>query len=69
MIALAHGLLLQDLANPDPQDFAGALVWFREWDIWNEASERAGARMLALVRRGLAGGDVPPMQSKMRADW
>lgn len=59
LIAMAHGLLLQDLAEPDTQDFAGALVWFREWDIWNEASEAAGARVLDLVRRGLAGGDVP----------
>lgn len=56
LVALAHGLLLQDLAEPDTQDFAGALVWFRDWDIWNEASEAAGARMLELVRRGLAGG-------------
>lgn len=61
LIAMAHGLLLQDLAEPDTQDFAGALVWFRDWDIWNEASERAGARTLELVRRGVAGGDVPPL--------
>jgi len=61
LIALAHGLLLHDLPDPDPQDFAGALVWFREWDIWNEASERFGARMLELVRRSLAGGDLPPL--------
>jgi hypothetical protein len=61
LVALAHGLLLQDLADPDAHDFSGALVWFREWDIWNEASERAGARMLELVRCGLAGQDVPPL--------
>lgn len=61
LIALAHGLLLQDLAEPDPQDFAGALVWFRDWDIWNEASEAAGARMLELVRGGLASGRAPSL--------
>ena len=62
LIAMAHGLLLQDLAEPDTQDFTGALLWFRDWDIWNEASERAGARMLDLVRRALADCDVPSLQ-------
>jgi hypothetical protein len=52
-------LLLQDLAEPDPEDFGGCLVWFREWGIWNEYSERAGDRIVATLRRGLIESSAP----------
>jgi hypothetical protein len=50
---MAHALLLQDLMQPDTDDFAGVLLWFRDWGIWNESSEATAARMLELIRDGL----------------
>lgn len=62
LIAMAHALLLQDLAEPDAQDFTGALVWLRDWDIWSEASEKAGCRMLELLRAALVGDEAPTIR-------
>lgn len=56
---IAMALLLQDLAEPDPKDFGGCLVWLREWGIWNEYVERAGDRMLGTLRRGMSESNVP----------
>jgi hypothetical protein len=55
LVAMAHGALLQDLVDPDPQDFAGALIWLRDWDIWSESFERTGIRMLETLRRQATG--------------
>jgi hypothetical protein len=62
LVALAHSLLLQDLVEPDAPDFAGVLVWFRDWDIWNESSESVGARVLECIRSGLTQGHAPLLQ-------
>src|SRR5260370_2859818 len=33
--------------------FQGAMIWFRDWGIWNEADEKMGARVIGQMRVGL----------------
>jgi hypothetical protein len=33
--------------------FQGAMIWFRDWGIWNEADEAMGARVIGQMRAGL----------------
>jgi hypothetical protein len=61
LIAMAHALLLQGLPEPDADDFSGALVWLCEWNIWSEASDAAGVRMLEMVRKGIVGTSTAPL--------
>jgi hypothetical protein len=63
LLAMAHSILLQDLAQPAEDDFAGALVWLREWDIWSESVERAGLRLADLTRAAFAGTSRPLAQA------
>lgn len=56
LLAMAHSILLQDLHQPAEDDFAGALVWFRDWSIWSESFERAGQSLLEYVRKAVVHG-------------
>jgi hypothetical protein len=47
LVALANSLLPYTVEVP----FGGALLWIREWGIWNELVERAGLRVMQLMRR------------------
>ena len=58
LLAMAHSILLQDLAQPAEDDFAGALVWLRDWNIWSETFEKAGLRLVELFRRSLLPSNV-----------
>ncbi len=33
--------------------FQGAMIWFRDWGIWNEADEKMGARVIGQMRGDL----------------
>lgn len=47
VVALVNELLPYTVNNP----FEGALLWLREWGIWSELVERAGFRVMELLRR------------------
>jgi hypothetical protein len=59
LLAMAHSILLQDLAQPAEDDFAGALVWLRDWNIWSETFEKAGLRLADLTRGAFADTSQP----------
>ncbi|HXZ12793.1 MAG TPA: hypothetical protein VEG64_10395 [Candidatus Sulfotelmatobacter sp.] len=47
LVELANTLLPYGESVP----FQGALLWIREWGVWNELVERVGYRVLELTRR------------------
>lgn len=47
LVALANALLPYTESVP----FQGALLWIRQWGVWNEFVERAGVRVLEIMRR------------------
>ncbi|HUY15518.1 MAG TPA: hypothetical protein VMX16_18090 [Terriglobia bacterium] len=47
LVALANALLPYSEASP----FQGALLWIRQWGVWNELVERAGFRVMEIMRR------------------
>lgn len=47
LVALANTLLPYSEAAP----FRGALLWIRQWGVWNELVERAGFRVMEMMRR------------------
>jgi hypothetical protein len=47
LVALANALLPYSEAAP----FRGALLWIRQWGVWNELVERAGFRVMEIMRR------------------
>lgn len=47
LVALANSLLPYSDALP----FQGALLWIRQWGVWNEQIERAGFRVMEMMRR------------------
>lgn len=62
LLAMAHTILLQDLPEPSAEDFGGALIWLRDWNIWSETFERAGRRLVEIVRAGLVDTEVGTME-------
>lgn len=58
LVALANALLPYSAAVP----FQGALLWVRQWGVWNELVERAGFRVLEMMRR-LQGDTRPPEEA------
>jgi hypothetical protein len=46
LVALAHSLLPYSETIP----FGGALLWLQGWGIWNESVERAGRRVMEIMR-------------------
>ena len=54
LVALANALLPYSEATP----FRGALLWVRQWGVWNDLVERAGFRVMEMIRR--ASGDPRP---------
>ena len=47
LVALANALLPYSESSP----FQGALLWMREWGVWSECVERAGLRVMEMLRR------------------
>jgi hypothetical protein len=47
VVALANHLLPYSSSVP----FKGALLWIRQWGVWNELVERAGFRVMEVMRR------------------
>jgi hypothetical protein len=47
LVALANALLPYSESAP----FQGALLWIREWGVWNGLVERVGFRVLEIMRR------------------
>jgi hypothetical protein len=47
LVALANALLPYTQSVP----FQGALLWIRQWGVWNELVERAGFRVMEITRR------------------
>lgn len=47
LVALANALLPYSETAP----FRGALLWIRQWGVWNELVERAGLRVMEMMRR------------------
>ncbi len=47
LVALANALLPYSESVP----FQGALLWVRQWGVWNELVERAGFRVMEIMRR------------------
>ena len=56
LVALANALLPYTESVP----FQGALLWIRQWGVWNELVERAGFRVLEVMR--LIRGDRTPLE-------
>lgn len=52
LVALTNELLPYTVDIP----FQGALLWLREWGIWSDLVERAGFRVMEMIRR--ASGDL-----------
>ncbi|HTV58668.1 MAG TPA: hypothetical protein VMJ93_07330 [Verrucomicrobiae bacterium] len=46
LVALANALLPYSETVP----FRGALLWIRQWGVWNELVERAGFRIMEVMR-------------------
>jgi hypothetical protein len=46
LVALANFLLPYSTVDP----FRGALLWIRQWGVWDEFVERAGFRVMELLR-------------------
>jgi hypothetical protein len=38
--------------NYESKDFAGALIWFTEWGVWNYSDEGVGYRIVEAIHRG-----------------
>jgi hypothetical protein len=55
LVALANDLLPYTQSVP----FQGALLWIRQWGVWNELVERVGLRVMEVMRR--AHGETRPM--------
>lgn len=47
LVALANALLPYGQSAP----FEGALLWIRQWGVWDELVERAGLRVMEVTRR------------------
>jgi hypothetical protein len=47
LVAFANSLLPYSDALP----FQGALLWIRQWGVWNEQVERAGLRVMEVMRK------------------
>lgn len=56
LLALANAFLPYSEAAP----FRGALLWIRQWGVWNELVERAGFRVMEMMR--LVSGETRPTQ-------
>jgi hypothetical protein len=56
LVALANALLPYTESVP----FQGALLWIRQWGVWNEFVERAGFRVMEVMRR--VHGDSRPLE-------
>jgi len=56
LVALANSLLPYSEAAP----FRGALLWIKQWGVWNELVERAGFRVMQVMRS--IHGDSKPME-------
>jgi hypothetical protein len=56
LVALANAL------HPysDSVPFQGALLWIRQWGVWNELVERSGIRVMESMR--LVHGDTTPLE-------
>ena len=52
LVALANELL----PYSESTRFRGALLWIRQWGVWNELVERVGSRVMEMIRR--ASGDA-----------
>ncbi len=50
MVGLAYLLVMAAVRDYDEDNFAGALVWLRRWEIWGESTDRAGYILLDGVR-------------------
>jgi len=50
LVSLASACLLLGTQGGDDPDFAGALVWLLDWDIWSETSERVAVFLTQKVR-------------------
>jgi hypothetical protein len=50
LVSLASACLLVGTQGGDDPDFAGALVWLLDWDIWGETSERIAVFLSQKVR-------------------
>src|ERR1019366_4492502 len=58
LVALANALLPYTESVP----FQGALLWIRQWGVWSELVERAGLRVME-VMRGIH-GDARPLEEE-----
>lgn len=47
LVGLADALMPYSEALP----FTGALLWIRQWGVWNETDEKIGSRVMEVVRR------------------
>lgn len=56
LVALANALLPYGQSVP----FDGALLWIRQWGVWDELVERAGLRVMEVMRQ--IHGVTPPLQ-------
>jgi hypothetical protein len=54
LVSLANSLLPYDTEVP----FQGALLWIRQWGVWNELVERSGLRVMEVIRR-MHGSTIP----------
>jgi len=55
LVALANELLPYTVDSP----FQGALLWLREWGIWSDLVERAGFRVMEMLRGGSGDRSTP----------
>lgn len=51
-VQLATALLMTGVADDAEENFAGVLLWFQDWDIWSETTERVGWRIVQALRGG-----------------
>ena len=56
LVSLANALIPHDYDESAP--FQGALLWIRQWGVWNELVERVGLRIMEVMRRS-PGGSRP----------
>lgn len=56
LVALANDLLPYTQSVP----FQGALLWIRQWGVWNELVERVGFKVMEVMRR--VHGETKPLE-------
>ena len=61
-VGLAYVLLMSGVREGVEENFDGAVVWFRRWELWSESIDRVGQLMLEAVRTSL--GNAGPLDEK-----